>query len=432
MKEVNYDKDIKALFVILVALVLLLGYVTFIKLTYKAPTENNGGKDVEVSDNDDFRLNFIKNTNKVNSDNYLISPYSVEIALDMLRNGADESTLEELNSVLGSRSIANISVKDRIGVANSLFIKDVFKDYVKSEFSDYAMNTYGAEIIYDSFSSPDIINEWCQEKTWNMIDKVVDDMSSDFVLGIANAVAIDVDWFAEFNCHETESAEFSKDDGTVINVEMMHNEYKNTVKYFEDDNSMGVVIPYMTYDADGNINGGGTKLEFVGILPNDTVSEYITNLNSDVLEGIDNAEEASGSQKISVFLPRFKYDYDFDQFGSVLKTMGINNVFDSTSANLTNIISRDDMTSLGIENLYVSTAIHKTHIDLNEKGTKAAAITYIQEEYENAMMDGDNEIIELKFDRPFVYMIRDSQSKEILFFGVVYSPSEWSGSTCSD
>ena len=349
-----------------------------------------------------------------------------------LRKGANGDTLEEINSVLSSRNITNFSVKDRIGVANALFIKDSLKGYINSDFSDYAINTYGAEIIYDEFTTPDQINAWCKEKTWDMIDKVIDEITPEFVLGIANAVAIDVNWFAEFNCHETESAEFSKDDGTVINVEMMHEEYKNTVKYFEDDNSTGVVVPYMTYDADGNINNDGTKLEFVGILPNDSVSEYITNLNSDVLEGIDNAEEASGSQKISVFLPRFKYDYDLSEFISVLKTMGIQSAFDKESADFTNIISRNDMNTLGFDNIYVSKAVHKTHIDLNEKGTKAAAITYIQVDYENALMDDSNEVIELKFDRPFVYMIRDSQSKEILFFGAVYSPNEWSGSTCTE
>ena len=113
----------------------------------------------------------------------------------------------------------------------------------------------------------------------------------------------------------------------------------------------------------------------------------------------------------------FKYDYDMtkgNKFVKVLKNMGIKDVFDGTVADLTNIIDKETA------NLYVDDAIHKTHIDLNEKGTKAAAVTAFP------IVDGSA----LEPERPEIIKIKDSKTKEMLFFGVVYEPEKWTGSTC--
>jgi serpin B len=81
------------------------------------------------------------------------------------------------------------------------------------------------------------------------------------------------------------------------------------------------------------------------------------------------------------------------------------------------------------ERLYVSTAVHKTYIDLNEKGTKAAAVTYFGIESYNSM-EPEKKQKEIKFNKPFIYMIRDKKTKEMLFFGVVEEPNKWKGQTC--
>ena len=81
-------------------------------------------------------------------------------------------------------------------------------------------------------------------------------------------------------------------------------------------------------------------------------------------------------------------------------------------------------------NLYVSDAIHKTHIDLNEKGTKAAAVTYFGLCKSTGIIK-EKKSVNIKFYKPFMYMIRDKDTNEMLFFGVVYKPNKWMGSTCS-
>ena len=86
---------------------------------------------------------------------------------------------------------------------------------------------------------------------------------------------------------------------------------------------------------------------------------------------------------------------------------------------------------MNADNVYVSKAVHKTYIDLNEKGTKAAAVTYFGMDKASSVAPTKKKV-KIEFNKPFVYMIRDSKTKEILFFGVVRKPNEWKGSTCSN
>lgn len=430
MKSVNYDKDIKELFVILICLIFILGYFTFIKFTYKVEEDSKTGNDVVESVNS-FNESFVRNVNSVaGNNNYLVSPYSVELALSMLATGASGSSLDEINNVVGNRNITSFNIQNRIGVANALFIKDLYKNYVIKDFASNLSNNYNTEILYDKFETPDVINKWCKEKTWDMIDSVVDRLDPNFVLGIANAVAVDVEWDSEFDCNSTTSQEFVKDDNSTLNVEMMHKTYNSNASYFSNDFSSGVIIPYKKYDNSGNVADTGNNLEFVGILPSNSISEFINSINEDGLKNFaSNATLVGSENKLEVALPRFKYDYDVSDLKTVLQSMGINSIFNETNADFSNIISKTDMSSLGINNLYVDTAIHKTHIDLNEKGTKAAAVTSFGL---NTNAAEQTETIKIEFNKPFIYMIRDSASKEILFFGTVYNPNEWKGSTCSN
>ena len=84
------------------------------------------------------------------------------------------------------------------------------------------------------------------------------------------------------------------------------------------------------------------------------------------------------------------------------------------------------------ENVYVGEAVHKTRIELNEKGTKAAAVTYFGM-FKNAMeIENDYEEVDIKFNKPFIYLIREKNTSELLFFGTVFEPNKWEGMTCSN
>ena len=213
------------------------------------------------------------------------------------------------------------------------------------------------------------------------------------------------------------------------------NNSKDIDKYFEIDGAKGVVLKYFSYDENGEKlyenPEKGTQLEFVGILPEGNAKDFVSSLTKEKLESIDKSYKDISNKDFRLGLPRFKYEFKLEDFMEVLETMGIKDVFDPERADLTNMISRDGISKMDAENIYVSTAIHQTYIDLNEKGTKAAAVTYFGVD-KAGIAPMEREKIEVIFNKPFIYMIRDSKTKEILFFGVVETPNEWKGSTCGN
>ena len=420
--------------IIIYIIIILIGSV-FLYLDIKNMKKTNPNNSNSKPEYDGtYNLDLIKRVNTTQEGNYLIRPYSIEIALNMLKDGANGQTKEQIEKVVGTREIPVFNVKDRISVTNGAFIKEDYKNYIKESYYNKLKN-YDAELIFDKFNSPDKINNWVNEKTYGMIPKILNDISKEFVLGLGNAVAIDVEWDDAFDCSDTSKEKFTKDNNKKINVEMMHKKFENgDVRYFESDDSKGVIIPYRSYDKNGlnkyeSKENEFTELEFIGILPNKDVDTYINNLNQSKLDRIDMKNVGTDNFNISVSIPRFKYDFDLEEFMDVLKEMGIKDVFNEDKSDLTNIISQEDLYKMDATGLYVSTAIHKTHIDLNEKGTKAAAITYFGIEKANAMLE-EKENKSIEFNRPFIYMIRDKETKEILFFGVVKEPNTWKGSTC--
>ncbi len=437
-------KGVKVLLIVIIC-ALVLGGIGFgvYKYLKKDSDSNNNTKEpvkepkepVEYKDTD-YNIKLIKTVNSTQEGNYLISPYSIEIALSMLRDGANGDSYKQIYDVIGKRDVPVFSVKDRISVTNGAFIKDNIKEYVNDSYYE-KLKEYDAELIFDPFNSPDKINSWVKEHTYGMIPSILDDISKDFVMGIANAVAIDVEWESQFECQNTSSEEFTKADGSKMKVEMMHATYdRGNTKYFETEGAKGVIIPYQEYDKNGKSKYDSdekefTQLEFVGILPDGKVNDYIEGLTKDKLEKFDEKVTTTNDADIVLSLPRFSYSFDYEEFGSGLMAMGIKDVFNYEKADLTNIFSRENIAKMDADNVYVSKAIHKTYIDLNEKGTKAAAITYFGMD-KAASMPKQRDKKKIEFNKPFVYMIRDSKTKEILFFGVTEEPNVWKGNTCKE
>jgi len=356
-----------------------------------------------------FTLNFIKEVDKNRKDNYLVSPYSVEIALNMLRDGTSGNTKKQIEDALGKRVINNLSVNKNIKIANGLFVKDLYKKDISNKYVEGLKNDYSVDVIYDEFKTPKVINDWVNNKTDKMIPVLLDQVDSNFVLAIVNALAINEEWENSFKCENTIKDTFTKKDGSTIKVAMMNGTNNGT--YFETDNAKGVVLPYKSKnDKEG--------LEFIAILPND-IDSYINNLNEKELKAIDSYKGNSESE-LRIAIPKFSYEYDLQDFMKILQNMGVRDVFNPGAANLSAMFKKDN-------DFYVSEAIHKTYIELDEKGTKAAASTAFVISKNAAVED----YVSIRFDKPFVYIIRDKKTKEILFFGKVLEPNKWEGNKCN-
>ena len=404
------------LIIVFLLIIVMLGFIYF-------EIKNNRVNYNNKSEDGTFSTNFIKMSHKVmKKQNYMISPYSVEIALSMLREGTGGETQKEISDVAPERSIKTLSVKSKVNVANALFIKDIYKKDVKDEYKNLLKSDYNAEIIYDPFKGPEAINNWADRETNGMIKKVVDNIDPQFVMGLGNAIAMEEKWMDSFECERTKGYAFTKYNGKQFDTAMMSKNFDSDVSYFEYEDTKGVIIPYKIYDRSGKEAEEGEQLEFVGFLPND-IDKFIENFDLDYIEkGPDKARKASSDLEISVGLPRFEFDYDFKRFGEVLENMGIKSVF-GPGADFTNMLENHD-------EAYISDAVHKTYVKVDEVGTKAAAVTYFGIK-DNAAVPTDKEYVSVIFDKPFVFMIKDHASHEILFFGVVYEPEKWDANkTC--
>lgn len=399
-----------AFFLFLVLMVFFVGY-KFV-FTPKKAVENSDSKNV-------FTSLFIKKVNEYNknNENYLVSPYSVEITLNMLKEGANNDSREELAKVINDNF--SYLTNENVLVANGIFINDDYKDYVDSKFSNILKSKYKSEILYDTFKTPDVINNWANEKTNGMIPKLLDEGDEDMVLGLGNAIMIDAIWKNEFECNSTSSEKFKLNDESTIDVEMMHNKYESDVKFL-DGKDKGIKLQYKE------------NLDFIAIVPDSGVDDYIDRLSASALDDIvGNFISASENDIVNLSIPRFSYEYNLDNFSNVLQDIGIKTIFDEEKADLSGIISKEKIDFLSINNLYVKNAVHKTNINFKEKGTKASAVTILSVESNSVYDIGNTKIHEIKFDKPFIYIIRDSSSHDILFFGVVNKPNEWNGSTCT-
>ena len=406
-------KNILFIALLLIVLVLLLSIFYSV---YRIIKNSEEGR-VEIVDSD-FSYNMIKQVNKnYKNTNYLISPYSIEVALSMVREGADSATLDELNSIVPKRKIEDIRINNRINVANALFIKDTYKNSIKLDFKDRMNRNYDSEILIDNFKTPKVINDWAKEKTNGTIDKVMDNISSDFVLGIANAVCLDVEWKYPFECNKTKKETFN-DNNKKFDVVMMNNSFKSDVYYFDSDYEEGIILPYNQYDKNTGkvLSDNESDLVFIGIIPKSDINTYISSIDKTKLEEIYNKKkEASSDLVVNLKIPRFSYSFDYADFIDGLKEVGLRKMFTPT-ADFSNISNMD---------LYIDQAIHKTFIELNEKGTKASAVSYLGFTKNSIEMD-ENEV-NITFDRPFIYIIK--YKDEIVFFGVVYEPERWTNST---
>ena len=151
-----------------------------------------------------------------------------------------------------------------------------------------------------------------------------------FVLGLANAIALDVKWQSEFECNNTREEKFNLINNQNKSVEMMHKTYHNgDAKYLKNDEVTGIILPYEESD---NVN-----LEFMAIMPND-LDTYINNLTQDKLnKTIEDFKDILDDEEVNLSLPRFTYEYEIKNFINVLNKMGINSAF-NTSADFSNMI----------------------------------------------------------------------------------------------
>lgn len=362
----------------------------------------------------DFGLNILRNSmasDKAAGEvgkNTMISPISILAALAMTANGAKGDTLEQMEEVFGidmdslnrqmSAYIAGCddSEEYKLNIANAIWFKNDGSLSVREDFLQKNANYYEASIYSAPFDNTTLedINNWVDKNTDGMIDEILKEISPDAVMYLVNAVAFDAKWQEQYSEDAIHEREFTKEDGTVQKVEFM---YAEEGVYLENDNATGFMKYYK-----------GGDYAFVAILPEEgmTIEKYVASLDGETLYGL----LASASKTaVNTSIPKFESEYEIALKG-VLSEMGMIDAFDGSAADFSGI----GTSTMG--NLFISKVFHKTFISVDANGTKAGAATSVEIEVECAPAEPPKTVY---LDRPFVYMIVDTDTYKPLFIGTM-------------
>ncbi|MDD5530809.1 MAG: serpin family protein [bacterium] len=374
-------------------------------------------KDLLATANKGFALDLYANL-KNNEGNLLFSPYSISTALAMTYAGAKGNTKTQMAKVLHFGFLDSASLhpafKDliaetqsknknyRLNIANALWGQKGYK--FLDEFLKVTKINYGAGLKKVDFGNTEsarkTINNWVEKQTKNKIKDLIKPgfLNADTRLVLTNAIYFKGNWVNEFDKNETKKAPFYVKPGKEVQVRMMSQ--KENFNFIETDNFQTIELPYK----------GGNLSMFV-ILPKkiDGLAELE---NAIVFDSLNKWIVSLQNQEVSVYFPQFKMTSEFS-LAEVLTSMGMSDAFSLPPADFSGMTENKE--------LFISAVIHKAFIDVNEKGTEAAAATAV---VMTKCSMPTKQIPIFRADHPFIFLIRDNRSGSILFLGRLTNPIE--------
>ena len=392
----------------LVAVSLLAGCggssLTATELTAGTRSASAGSLEVdEGSDTYDFALDLLRES--ADEKNALVSPLSVLSALAMAENGADGETLAQMERVTGMgadeltdllQAYGTLVDDGPLSVANSIWLRDSDGLAVEDDFLETCGGRLGAQVFSAPFDDSTVadVNAWVSEKTNEMIPEMLNQISDDAQVLLVNALAFEGGWEDPFDSALVSPDTFTCEDGTEQDVTMMHSAEGS---YLEGELATGFVKPYEGYD-----------YAFVGLLPavGVSVGELLASLDGDALEELLTPVAGAGAE---IGLPKFTASYEAE-LADALRELGMTDAFDAELADFSRMGSSEQGP------LYVGGVLHKTFVDVNEEGTRAAAATTVSMDGA-AAPGGPVEYHEVILDRPFVYLIMDLRCDLPVFIG---------------
>jgi len=367
-----------------------------------------------------FAIDLFHQLNKADKPNQFYSPFSIHQALSMTMNGNEGDVLNEYLEVLrydgmsmsdankGARELTDfllkVDPKVKLAIANGIWYREEYDLHVP--FRDDARHYYQSEVAplnMDNPASANVINKWIESKTNNLIKEMLDEIPQDerVVMYLANAIYYKADWKYQFVASKTQKRPFFPRAGHQVQVDMMDLDKASAFNsYFESDLTY-LEIPYSTgqysmgilYSPSGNIDKVAEKLTF---------------------ENLSNWKTRSTEKNLVLKMPKFKLRQKQDNMKMDLVAMGLVQPFGYHPGNFTRLF--DNPT----DPLKINRVIHDALIEVDEKGTEAAAATVVEVVELTSMPSGPRELV---LDKPFIFFIQEAHSGAILFMGKLGDPS---------
>jgi len=382
-------------------------------------TDNTGptkqGIQEVASANNKFTFDLYSQLNKSEKGNIFYSPYSISAALAMAYEGAKGQTANEMKSVfhfpesniLGPNFAAiynniNKDTKDyELKIGNALWVQQDFpllSDYTSRVEKYYGGKAANLDFVKESEKSRQTINSFIEEQTNN---KIKDLIPSGFLnnmtrLVLTNAIYFKGIWQWEFDTSDTHNENFKITSDNVVKVPMMNmNPQKASFNYINTGDAQILELPYK-----------GGKISMLVILPTKDLASIESSLTAEKLNKYKSKMKETKLDSIS--LPKFEFDTKYFM-NDTLSVLGMPTAF-SENADFSGMTGKKD--------LYIGFVIHQAYVKVDEKGTEAVGATAVGTKY-SVSMPGNV----FRADHPFIFLIQEKDTGDILFFGRVVNPA---------
>jgi len=362
---------------------------------------------------------------KGDDDNLFYSPFSISLALAMTYAGARGETAEEMQTALHFpepedrvhtgfsnldqhlEGLADQELPEDAGEAFQLNIANQLWGQVdypfQEDFLDTQARCYGAGLKLLNFierpeESRQIINQWVSEQTEGKIQDLIPrgGVGAMTRLVLTNAIYFNASWLEPFAEDRTQPGDFTTLRGGAVQVPMMSHDQAQSFRYGKGENFQAVEIPYT-----------GNSTSMLVLMPDDGAFREVEGaLTPEVLDSVLETLEYTS---VALTLPKFEFEKEFS-LANTLADMGMPSAFDAEA---------DFSGITGGKDLYISDVFHKAFVAVDEEGTEAAAATAVVMA-ETAL---PAEPVQMRVDRPFLFLIREHQTGTIIFLGRVLNPA---------
>ncbi len=360
-----------------------------------------------VEKTNEFALNLFRT--QAGMDSKVVSPVSVAYLMGLLANGANGSTQSEIMKALSMNGTSlstlnetyNAIIKTasshdsqaQVNIANCVTVNKQVT--LKDSYTATMRKTYNASVESMDFASPKAlakINSWCSKQTEGMIPKIIDQLDPSATAVLMNAVYFNGTWANKFDKDDTKTENFSGYTRDIKKVPMMHQEKK--FSYTDNSDFAAVTLPY-----------GNGSFSMTVILPANgkSTTDILKSLNAKTLEKtqLDMTECV-----VDLKLPRFSTTTE-TQLNKPISALGATSMFQPGKADFSNMTDAS---------MFVSTMLQKAKIEVNERGTKAAAVTAAIMTM-SMLQPEEPRHVTFHANRPFIYLITERYSGAIFFIG---------------
>jgi serpin B len=349
--------------------------------------------------------------------NVFMSPLSISTALAMTAGGARGETAEQMAKVLhlpGDSQQLGEAVGELLRQLKASEKPDQFQLHLADAlwgqkgfgflhgFLELSKQQFGAELrevdFHDADAACKIINAWVEAQTQDKIKDLLQPgvVRPDTKLILTNAIYFKSAWSIPFTEKQTKEQPFHLSSGKSVQTPMMHQ--KAFFGYGEDADFQALELPY-----------AGRQVSMVVLLPrkSDGLAKLEASFNS---ASLDKTLSSLKRSNVDVALPKFKIESEF-RLRQILEELGMPLAF-SRKADFTGMSASAE--------IFISDAIHKAYVDVNEKGTEAAAATAVV--VMTMALAPAGRVVSFHADHPFLFVIRDQRTGSLLFQGRVMNP----------